>query len=50
MHPFTGAYSDEELAAIASYTQRLFGGMPSSVTPEQIASIIAPIALLVIAA
>lgn len=37
MHPFTGAYTDEELAAIAGYTQRQFGGMPGSVTPEQIA-------------
>ena len=37
MHPFTGAYSDAELAAIANYTQRQFGGISGSVTPEQIA-------------
>lgn len=37
MHSFTGAYSDAELAAIANYTQRQFGGISGSVTPEQIA-------------
>ncbi len=36
MHPFTGAYSDAELAAIANYVQHQFGGITGAVTPEQI--------------
>jgi mono/diheme cytochrome c family protein len=36
MHPFTGAYTDEELAALADYTTAQFGFRQSTVTPEQI--------------
>jgi mono/diheme cytochrome c family protein len=36
MHPFTGAYTDEELAALADYTTEQFGFRHSRVTPEQI--------------
>lgn len=37
MHPFTGAYSDEELAAIATYAQHQFGATAGTVTAGQIA-------------
>jgi mono/diheme cytochrome c family protein len=36
MHAFTGAYTDEELAALANYTSSQFGLSQSKVTPEQI--------------
>jgi len=36
MHPFTGAYTDEELASLANYTSSQFGLRPGSITPEQI--------------
>jgi mono/diheme cytochrome c family protein len=36
MHPFTGAYTDEELAALANYTTAQFGHRHSTVTLEQI--------------
>lgn len=36
MHPFTGAYTDEELAALATYTTAQFGFRRSTVTSEQI--------------
>jgi mono/diheme cytochrome c family protein len=36
MHPFTGAYSDEELASLANYTSSQFGLRPGSITPGQI--------------
>jgi mono/diheme cytochrome c family protein len=34
MHPFTGAYTDVELAALAAYTTAQFGLRQSKVTPE----------------
>lgn len=37
MHPFTGAYTDGELAAIANYTQSQFGLRTGTITPEMIA-------------
>jgi mono/diheme cytochrome c family protein len=36
MHPFIGAYTDEELAALAAYTTGQFGFRKSIITPEQI--------------
>jgi len=36
MHPFTGGYNDEELAALANYTIGQFGFRAGSVTPRQI--------------
>jgi hypothetical protein len=36
MHPFIGAYTDRELAALASYTTAQFGFRRSTVTPDQI--------------
>ena len=36
MHPFTGGYTDEELAAIANYVQSQFGARQGAVTPDQI--------------
>jgi mono/diheme cytochrome c family protein len=36
MHEFTGAYSDEELAALANYTSGQFGYRQGAVTSEQI--------------
>jgi mono/diheme cytochrome c family protein len=36
MHAFTGAYTDEELAALANYTSSQFGFRAGTVTPEQI--------------
>jgi mono/diheme cytochrome c family protein len=36
MHPFTGAYTDAELAALAAYTTAQFGFRQSQVTPELI--------------
>jgi mono/diheme cytochrome c family protein len=36
MHPFTGAYSDVELSALANYTIGQFGFRQGKVTPEQI--------------
>lgn len=36
MHPFTGAYTDEELASLANYTSSQFGLHPGNITPEQI--------------
>ena len=36
MHPFTSAYSDDELAALANCTSSQFGSRRSAVTPEQI--------------
>jgi mono/diheme cytochrome c family protein len=36
MHPFTGAYTDEELASLANYTSGQFGSRRGNITPEQI--------------
>jgi mono/diheme cytochrome c family protein len=36
MHPFTGDYTDDELAAVANYTISQFGGRRGHVTPKQI--------------
>lgn len=36
MHPFTGAYTDEELAALANYTSGQFGFRQGKITPEHI--------------
>lgn len=36
MHPFTGDYTDDELAAVANYTISQFGGRRGHVTPQQI--------------
>ena len=36
MHPFTGAYTDAELAALANYVIARFGGRNGRVTPRQI--------------
>jgi mono/diheme cytochrome c family protein len=36
MHPFTGAYTDAELAALAAYTTAQFGLRQTQVTPELI--------------
>lgn len=36
MHPFTGAYTDTELAALANYTTGQFGHQPGKITPGQI--------------
>ncbi len=36
MHPFTGAYTEEELAALANYTASQFGFQQGRITPEQI--------------
>jgi mono/diheme cytochrome c family protein len=36
MHAFTGAYTDEEVAALANYTSNQFGFRQGNVTPEQI--------------
>jgi mono/diheme cytochrome c family protein len=36
MHPFTGAYTDTELAALANYTMGQFGHQPGNITPDQI--------------
>jgi len=36
MHKFTGAYTDQELAALAEYATARFGFRHSTVTPEQI--------------
>ena len=35
-HPFTGGYTDQELAALAHYTTSQFGYRQVNVTPEQI--------------
>ena len=37
MHPFTGAYTDGELAAIANYAQRQFGRRRGAITPAMVA-------------
>ncbi len=37
MHAFTGAYTDEELAALGNYVQGQFGGRTGTITPQQIA-------------
>ena len=37
MHPFTGAYTDEELAALGNYVQGQYGGRHGTITPQQIA-------------
>ncbi|MDR3463028.1 MAG: cytochrome c [Beijerinckiaceae bacterium] len=37
MHAFTGAYTDDELAAIANYTQERFGLKKGSISPAMIA-------------
>ncbi|HET6234246.1 MAG TPA: cytochrome c [Acetobacteraceae bacterium] len=36
MDKFTGAYTDQELAALANYTTSQFGFRPGKITPEQI--------------
>ena len=36
MHPFTGAYTDVELAAIANYTISQFGLRHGTITPDQV--------------
>ncbi|MEA2730830.1 MAG: hypothetical protein QOF70_5305, partial [Acetobacteraceae bacterium] len=36
MHPFTGGYTDVELAALANYTTSQFGFRQGNVRPEQI--------------
>ncbi len=36
MHPFTGNYTDEELAALANYTSSQFGYRQGGITPAQI--------------
>jgi mono/diheme cytochrome c family protein len=36
MHPFTGGYTNQELAALANYTISQFGYRQGNVTPEQI--------------
>ena len=36
MHPFTGAYTDVELAALANYTISQFGLRQGTITPDQI--------------
>jgi mono/diheme cytochrome c family protein len=36
MHPFTGAYTDEELSALANYTSSQFGFRRGEVTADQI--------------
>ena len=36
MHPFTGEYTDEELAALANYTMNQFGNRQGTITAEQI--------------
>ena len=36
MHSFAGAYTDEELAALADYTSSQFGFRKTEITPEQI--------------
>ena len=36
MHKFTGAYTDQELAALANYTTSQFGFHSGKITPEQI--------------
>jgi mono/diheme cytochrome c family protein len=36
MHPFTGAYTDEELAALANYTSSQFGFRQGHISSEQI--------------
>jgi mono/diheme cytochrome c family protein len=36
MHPFTGGYTDEELASVANYVQSQFGFRKGAVAPEQI--------------
>jgi mono/diheme cytochrome c family protein len=36
MHPFTGAYTDEELAAVANYVIGQFSARQGQVTPQQI--------------
>ena len=36
MHPFIGAYTDKELAALAAYTTAQFGHRQTQVTPQQI--------------
>ena len=38
MHPFTGGYTDEELASVANYTIGQFGFRKGLVTPEQVRS------------
>jgi mono/diheme cytochrome c family protein len=37
MHSFTGAYSDQELAAVAKYVGQQFGGISPGVTPDDVA-------------
>lgn len=37
MQPFTGAYTDEELAALANYASRQFGFREGAITPARIA-------------
>jgi mono/diheme cytochrome c family protein len=46
MHPFTGAYTDQELAALARYTTAQFGFRQSTVTPERIHQQREPVAAL----
>ena len=36
MHSFTGAYTDEELAAVTRYVTQQFGGRESTVTAEDV--------------
>ncbi|MCB8883683.1 c-type cytochrome [Acidisoma cellulosilytica] len=36
MHPFTGAYTDDELAAVGNYVIGQFSGRQGQVTPQQI--------------
>ena len=38
MHPFTGAYTDNELAALGNYTISQFGFRQGSITPAEIAA------------
>lgn len=42
MHPFTGAYTDREVAALANYVRSQFGFQPGAIKPEQIAKERAP--------
>jgi mono/diheme cytochrome c family protein len=36
MHSFTGAYTDEELAAVTRYVTQQFGGRDSNVTADDV--------------
>jgi mono/diheme cytochrome c family protein len=37
MHSFAGAYTDQELAAVANYVAEQFGGLQGSVTADDVA-------------